>query len=93
MIDLPEEMQTLATTIARSLMEAERPLVISGTGCGSESVIQAAANVACALTEKGRKAELCYVMPECNSLGLGLMGPRGMNEPLEDLRSGKATRS
>lgn len=88
--DLSEAIQLLVSRIARSLMEAERPLVISGTGCGSESVIQAAANVACALREKGRKAELCYVMPECNSLGLGLMGPRGLNEALGDVRTGKA---
>lgn len=88
--DLSEGMQILVAEIARSLMEAERPLVISGTGCGSESVIQAAANVACALKEKGRKAELSYVVPECNSLGLGLMDSRGLNDALDALRAGKA---
>ncbi|MBI5249186.1 MAG: NADH-quinone oxidoreductase subunit NuoG [Desulfomonile tiedjei] len=88
--DLPRDLQSVAQRIAQFLMEAQRPLVISGTGCGSESVVQAAANVALALIENGRKADLCYVLPECNSLGLGLMDAGSLDDALNEIRSGKA---
>src|SRR5690606_26389648 len=50
------------------------PLILSGTGCGSESVIQAAANVAWALCANGHPAELSFCTAACNSLGLALVG-------------------
>ncbi|MCC7241759.1 MAG: NADH-quinone oxidoreductase subunit NuoG [Acidobacteria bacterium] len=63
-----------AARIARSLCNARRPLVVSGTGCGNAAVIRAAANVAWALHRSGRPAALAFVVPECNSLGAGLTG-------------------
>ncbi len=77
------ELLSLARQIAQALKNAKRPLVISGTGCGSEAVIQAAANAAWALCGNGRTAELCFVMPECNSMGLGLMEGKSLNEILK----------
>ncbi|HEY6400863.1 MAG TPA: molybdopterin-dependent oxidoreductase, partial [Blastocatellia bacterium] len=38
------------------------------------AVMQAAANVAWALRSAGRAAGLCFTMPECNSLGVSLIG-------------------
>ena len=77
---LADETKELAARIAGELREAERPVVVSGTGCGSAAVLQAAANVARALGRKrGEPADLCYAVPECNSLGLALLG----GEPLE----------
>ncbi len=72
--DLPEEVRSLAAEIAQALKQAERPLILSGTGCGSESVIQAAANVAWALCANGHPAELSFCTAACNSLGLALVG-------------------
>lgn len=43
---LSRTMQALADTIAQTLKAAERPLIISGMGCGDEAVVEAAANVA-----------------------------------------------
>ena len=86
--DIPErsdsapEADALAREIAGELERAERPLVVSGTGCGSEPVIRAAAAVASALARRrAAPAELCIVVPECNSLGLALLG----GEPLDAL--------
>jgi NADH-quinone oxidoreductase subunit G len=76
----PESILTLAREIAQALKNAKRPLIISGTGCGSEAIVQAAANVAWALCGNGRTAELCFVMPECNSMGLGLMEGKNLAE-------------
>ncbi len=80
------ELLSLAREIAQALKNAKRPLIISGTGCGSEAVVQAAANVAWALCGNGRTAELCFVMPECNSMGLGLMEGKSLDEAFRALQ-------
>lgn len=72
--DLSNDARALAENIAQALREAERPLVVSGPGCGSEAVMRAAANVAWALGASGLATGLCFTMPECNSLGVGLIG-------------------
>src|SRR5215468_302466 len=71
---LSDDERALAESIAQALLEAERPLVVSGVSCGSEAVMRAAANVAWALCATGRPAGLCLTTPECNSLGVGLIG-------------------
>jgi NADH-quinone oxidoreductase subunit G len=88
--DLPKETASLARRIARALKAAERPLIVSGTGCGSREVIGAAANIAWALCEAGREAGLCYAVPECNSLGLGLMGGEGLDRAVRRVADGTA---
>ena len=71
---LTEEATSLAARIARDLLAARGPLVIAGPSCGSLAVVHAAANVAWALKRKGRPAEICFTAPECNSVGLALLG-------------------
>jgi NADH-quinone oxidoreductase subunit G len=75
--DLPAESLALADQIAGTLLRAERPIVVSGPNCGSEKVMQAAATVARALHAAGRNAGLCFTAPECNSVGLAMMGAAG----------------
>lgn len=76
----------LAQRIAEALRNAERPVIMSGTGCRSEAVIQAAAHVAWALERKGRAPQLCYSLPECNSLGLALMGGKNLEDAFNAIR-------
>ena len=71
---------SLINDIATALKKADRPLIVSGTGCRSEAVIQAAANIAWALNATNHPVGLCYVVPECNSLGLMLMGGISIEE-------------
>ncbi len=78
--DMPDDAFALAREIAAALKNAKRPLIVSGTGCLSEAVIQAAANVAWALCASGKPAELCYAVHECNTMGLGLMGRKSLEE-------------
>jgi NADH-quinone oxidoreductase subunit G len=68
---LPQEIADSAGEIAKALKKARRPLIISGPSCGSAAVIQAAANAAMAVPGT---AALAFTAPECNSLGLALMG-------------------
>jgi NADH-quinone oxidoreductase subunit G len=88
--DLPDEVRSLADEIAQALKDAERPLVVSGTSCGSEAVMQAAANVAWALCNADRKAELCLTVPEANSLGLALMESGDLQQAFKAIGDGKA---
>ncbi len=84
------EERTLAAAIANALEEAERPLVISGAGLGSEAVLEAAANVAWALAESGRPAGLCLTLPEANSMGAALMEGGPLSLAVEAVESGEA---
>jgi NADH-quinone oxidoreductase subunit G len=88
--NLSDDIRSLAENIATALKQANRPLVVSGAGCGSEAVIQAAASVAWALCGKNRQAHLCFTVPECNSLGLSLMHGNELAEAFEAVRDGKA---
>ncbi len=88
--DLPDELQTLAAQIAGALAGASRPLVVGGVSLGSEAALQAAASVARALCRDDRTAELCLVLPECNSLGAALLGGGDLAAAAETLRSGAA---
>ncbi|MBI1910948.1 MAG: NADH-quinone oxidoreductase subunit NuoG [Deltaproteobacteria bacterium] len=81
---LSDEARSLASGIAKDLVSANNPLIVSGTGCGSIAVIQAAANIAWALCKKGKVASLSYAVPECNSIGLGLMGVKGLTDAFRD---------
>jgi NADH-quinone oxidoreductase subunit G len=75
----------LAEEIARALKAAKKPLVISGTSCASEAVIQATANVAMAA-----HAALSFIAPECNSVGAALMGGNPLSTGFEAVRDGNA---
>jgi len=74
---LSEDEKTAVEKISRMLKNTDRPLIVSGTACGCRSVMEAAANVAYALASPNRTAGLLYVVPECNSLGMGLMETAG----------------
>jgi len=88
--NLPAEIGSLADEIARTLGGAERPLVVSGTGCGSEALLQAAANVAWALCAQGSPAQICFALPECNSMGTALMEAQSLKEVVDAVQSGRA---
>lgn len=75
-----EDMLRLAQEIAAALLAAEQPLVVCGSSLGSDELLEAAANVAWRLIEKGRPARLALVVPECNSLGLALMGGGSLDD-------------
>ncbi len=88
--DLPEALGQLAEKIAADLRAAERPVVVSGTSCGDEALLQAAANVAQALSSDGRPAGIALVAPESNSLGLSLMDAADLQAAQQALNSGEA---
>ncbi|OQW37231.1 MAG: NADH-quinone oxidoreductase subunit G [Nitrospira sp. SG-bin1] len=88
--DLSKDARDRAHRIADALKQAERPLVIAGTGSGSQATIEAAADVAWALHRMGKHPRLSFVLPDCNSLGLDLLGGGTLNEASAWIREGKA---
>ncbi|SFN35288.1 NADH-quinone oxidoreductase subunit G [Nitrosospira briensis] len=88
--DMPDALQELAVTIAEALKTAERPMIISGMGCGDRAVIEAAANVAWSLSNTGHPVELCFTVPECNSLGAAMTGGVSFESAFETVVSGAA---
>ncbi|ADE15235.1 NADH-quinone oxidoreductase, chain G [Nitrosococcus halophilus Nc 4] len=88
--DLSGELGELAQSMAQALKSAKRPLVVSGTGCQSGTVLQAAANVALALRKDERPIDLLFTVPECNSLGLGLMEGGDLDQAFKALEEGMA---
>lgn len=88
--DLSAEQQALAVQIASALLAAKKPLVVSGTGCASVAIMQAAANVANALHNKDRCAELALCQPEVNSVGVAMLGGDSVEKALTLLESGEA---
>jgi NADH-quinone oxidoreductase subunit G len=83
--------RALAETIAVALRGAERPLVVSGTGAGSEAVLQAALNIVLALRRSGKEAAgLLLTACECNSLGVALMSSRTLDDALKEVEEGRA---
>lgn len=74
-----------ASDIAKALLNAENPLIISGVTCGDKEVLQSACNVAQALLNKNKKVMLGMVFPESNSTGLSLFPGKSMNDLLENL--------
>jgi NADH-quinone oxidoreductase subunit G len=81
-----KDVEEMAAKIAKALLEAERPLVVSGTSCMSQSMIEAAAQVAWALCKAGRPAALSYTTAECNSFGLSLLEPRPLSEAFRAIK-------
>jgi NADH-quinone oxidoreductase subunit G len=86
---LTEAQQALAGQIAASLKIANRPLIITGTGSQSPSLIKAAAQVAQALSRHRTQQDqspalLSFALSECNSLGLTLLNDSIHENQLDD---------
>ncbi len=89
-LDAEKETSEIALEIAEELKAAARPLIICGASSGQKEMIEAAANVAWALCNSYHGAELAFVLPECNSLGLALMSDKTIEDALTALEDGGA---
>jgi len=89
-LNASSETITLAKKIADALSKAKKPVIISGTSSGSQDIIKAAANISWALTTKNSETGIVLTLPECNSLGLAMVGTRSLSEALEKIKKGEA---
>ncbi|TBU73644.1 NADH-quinone oxidoreductase subunit NuoG [Phytopseudomonas daroniae] len=92
---LESEAAELVQRIAKALLNAKRPLIVSGASLGSKALIEAAANIASALKNREKNGSISLVVPEANSMGLSLLmgenfSGHSLDEALEALTSGQA---
>jgi NADH-quinone oxidoreductase subunit G len=80
----------LAQRIAQALLDAKRPLIVSGTSLGSKALIEAAGNIAKALALRGKAGSLSLIVPEANSLGLAMLGGDSADAALQAVTDGRA---
>ena len=87
---LDNETLGLVRRIADALVEAKRPLVVSGTSLGCDALIEAAANIAKALALRAKAGSLSLIVPEANSLGLAMLGGGSLDAALDAVIEGRA---
>ncbi|MEE4272466.1 MAG: NADH-quinone oxidoreductase subunit NuoG [Thermoanaerobaculales bacterium] len=79
--DLPgPDADRAAGSAAATLTTAKRPLIISGMGSESRAVIEAAGRLARVVAAANPAAALSLVVPDCNSVGAGLLGAPGLGD-------------
>ncbi|MDP1931131.1 MAG: NADH-quinone oxidoreductase subunit NuoG [Gammaproteobacteria bacterium] len=85
-----------ARRIASALITARHPCIVSGISAGSEALIHATANVARALRKYSVQSDaidVCFAMPESNTMGLALLMEEGggtLDDALQRLARGEA---
>jgi NADH-quinone oxidoreductase subunit G len=87
--DLDETQQELAQRIAVALKGAKNPLIITGVHNGIPDLLYAAANITEALRLNGQKALISFLLPECNSMGLGMMDGKSLDDVKEQTDGGE----
>jgi NADH-quinone oxidoreductase subunit G len=86
---LNERVIILAETIASSIVNAKNPVIITGTQYGNPDVLKAAEAIAEALLTSEKKASLYISLPECNSLGLSVLGGKSLGEAIQVVKDNK----
>ena len=85
---LPEKIESLAERIAADLADAKRPCIIAGTSLADKTIIEAAANIAQALYGKNKNARICFTVPSCNGIGLGLLEGTSLDKAVDRVHKG-----
>ena len=75
--------------IASELLNARKPLIVTGISAGPE-VVRAAAKLANSLCDKGKDCGLFITVPEANTIGVGMIGGFSVDEAARRIESGEA---
>lgn len=86
---LSAEEEALAKQIAENLLDAEKPLIVSGTSLMNEALLDAAANITLALKKREKSPWIFLTVPEANSVGLALLDQKNLNQAIEKGVSGE----
>ena len=86
--NLSDAEKVLVDSIAADLKAAKNPLIISGTSSLEPALLNAAANIATALTDGDKRANLALTVSEANSVGLALLMQGSSNTLSKAMQSG-----
>ena len=67
---------------AAALQQANRPLIVSGTGAMSHAVLAGAGSIVRTLRRKQRATKLLLAVPDCNSIGAAMFGGISLEQAL-----------
>lgn len=79
---LDYELNKKINIVVQKLIEARKPLIISGTHSGSEALIGAAANIAQALKKRGSDVGITFVVNDVNSMGVSMLDDKNLDDAL-----------
>ncbi len=85
---MSDEMLKMAQKIYNILIEAKNPLIITGIHSGSADILHAASNIAEALNLSGKKVSLSFLLTDCNSMGLGMMEGKSLDDAVDIVNGG-----
>ncbi|MBK5073954.1 NADH-quinone oxidoreductase subunit NuoG [Budviciaceae bacterium CWB-B4] len=88
--DLPASLKGKVDIIVQALSGARKPLIVTGSGAGSEEIIQAATNIALALKKQGLETGITFVAAESNSMGVAMIGGSSIDDALTQIENGEA---
>ncbi|PPI88222.1 NADH-quinone oxidoreductase subunit G [Candidatus Pantoea edessiphila] len=88
--DLDHNLKNKISEISQVLINAKKPLIISGTHSSCISMIQAAANIAQALKYRGSNVGITLLVSDVNSIGLNLIHGKDLDTALEQFNKGDA---
>ncbi|QOI10977.1 NADH-quinone oxidoreductase subunit NuoG [Blochmannia endosymbiont of Colobopsis nipponica] len=74
--------------VVQGLLKSSKPLIISGTSSGSESLIAASANIAKALKKLNKSVGITYVVSDANSIGLAMLEGNSLDDAFDTIRYG-----
>jgi len=76
------EFDNAVPAIAQALLNAKKPLIVSGTSLRSAAILDASANIVRALKARGVEPSISLIVPEANSLGVALLGGNDVDTAL-----------
>jgi len=79
---ISEYQMELAREIATALKNAKNPLIISGISSRNKAIVYSAINISKSLAGHGSQVMLSMILPECNSMGLGLFAGKSFDDLL-----------
>ncbi|URJ27678.1 NADH-quinone oxidoreductase subunit NuoG [Candidatus Blochmanniella camponoti] len=85
--DFDSKLNEKLDIVVQKLMEAHKPLIISGSNAGSKELIASAANIARALKNRGSEVGITFIVGEVNSIGLVMLGKKSLDAALVDICS------
>lgn len=77
-----DELNKKVNMIAKHLIKAHKPLIISGTNSGSMALIESAFNIVQALKNRGSDVGITLVVNDVNSIGLTMIENKSLDEAL-----------
>ncbi len=87
--NISAEEKEFASQIIEYTKDCKSVIIITGTQLNNNEIIDASARIAELLSSPERKTGLYCVVPEANSLGLGIIADKNINQAIESLEKGE----